>query len=129
MAESNETETKVPDAGTAVAPARPKRRAATKPAPRRRPRHKGLPPWNVVLLDDDQHTYAYVIEMLGHVFGHPLSKSFLMAEEVDRQGRVIVMTTHRELAELKREQIIAYGTDPRIGTCKGSMTAVIEPAR
>jgi ATP-dependent Clp protease adaptor protein ClpS len=47
---------------------------------------------------------------------------------VDATGRVIVLTTHREKAELKRDQIHAYGADFRIAACKGSMSAIIEPA-
>ena len=38
--------------------------------------------WAVVLLDDDQHTYEYVIEMLAAVFGHDASSAFRIAEEV-----------------------------------------------
>ena len=34
-----------------------------------------LPPYNVVLLDDDDHSYAYVIEMLGDVFGYDVDKA------------------------------------------------------
>lgn len=86
------------------------------------------PLWNVILLDDDDHSYEYVIELLGAVFGHPPEKSFQMAVEVDATGRAIVFTAHRELAELKQEQIHAYGKDWRIPRCAGSMTAVIEPA-
>ena len=115
------------DSGAAVAPAKPQR--TTKAKPSKKPRTRQLPPWNVILLDDDDHTYDYVIEMLCGVFGHPVEKAFHMACEVDSTGRVIVCTTHRELAELRREQIIAWGTDPRISSCRGSMTAVLEPAR
>lgn len=86
------------------------------------------PLWNVVLLDDDDHTYEYVIEMLTKIFRHDLQRAFKMAQEVDRSGRVIVDTTARETAELRREQILSYGPDPRIPKCKGSMSAVIEPA-
>ena len=87
-----------------------------------------LPPYNVVLLDDDHHTYQYVIEMLGKLFGYDERKAFKMAEEVDTKGRMIVLTTHKEKAELKRDQIHAYGADFRMETSKGSMSAVIEPA-
>lgn len=89
---------------------------------------KPMPPWNVVLLDDNDHTYEYVIEMLHRLFGHPIELCYLMAREVDLMGRVIVLTTHRERAELEQERIHAYGADPRIPRCKGSMSAVIEPA-
>lgn len=107
-----------------VAVAEPK--IKTKPASRPQPRT--MPQFNVILLDDDDHSYDYVIEMLGIVFTHPVERAFQMAKEVDKSGRVIVLTTHKELAELKRDQILAYGADPRLSRSKGSMTAVIEPA-
>jgi ATP-dependent Clp protease adaptor protein ClpS len=99
-----------------------------KPGKKRRRKNKQLPPFNVVLLDDDDHTYDYVVEMLRSIFSHTEQKAFKMAEEVDNTGRVIVFTTHRELAELKRDQIHAFGADSRIASCQGSMTSVIEPA-
>lgn len=86
------------------------------------------PRWHVVLLNDDDHTYDYVIEMLGKVFGHSPEKAMCLAVEVDTQGRVIVDTTTKERAELKQEQIHAYGPDWRLPRSQGSMTAVIEPA-
>jgi ATP-dependent Clp protease adaptor protein ClpS len=86
------------------------------------------PPYHVILLNDDDHTYQYVMEMLKDLFGHPLEKGFLLAREVDLRGRAIVCTTSLERAELKRDQIHAYGPDARIPECKGSMTAEIEPA-
>ena len=86
------------------------------------------PPYNVVLLDDDDHTYEYVIRMLKELFGYPEEKGFQMAKEVDSTGRVIVLTTTMEHAELKRDQIHAFGPDPLITRCKGSMSATIEPA-
>jgi ATP-dependent Clp protease adaptor protein ClpS len=82
----------------------------------------------VILLNDDDHTYDYVIEMLKALFAFPDEKGFRLAEEVDRAGRVILMTTHRERAELKRDQIHAYGADYRVASCRGSMSATIEPA-
>jgi ATP-dependent Clp protease adaptor protein ClpS len=89
---------------------------------------EGLPPYNVVLLDDDDHSYEYVILMLKKVFGHPIEKGYELAQEVDAKGRVVVATTNLEQAELKREQIQAFGPDPLIPRCKGSMSATVEPA-
>ena len=86
------------------------------------------PRWHVVLLNDDDHTYEYVIEMLMKLFGHPIERAFEMAREVDTSGRVIVDTTSRERAELKQEQIHAYGKDWRLPRCQGSMSAELEPA-
>jgi ATP-dependent Clp protease adaptor protein ClpS len=99
----------------------------TRPARKRRRKSKQLPRFNVVLLDDDDHTYDYVIEMLRSLFGHDEQKAYQLAKEVDASGRVIVYTTHRELAELKRDQIHSWGLDWRIASCQGSMTSVIEP--
>jgi ATP-dependent Clp protease adaptor protein ClpS len=89
---------------------------------------KKQPPYHVVLLNDDDHTYEYVIEMLRSLFGHPVERGFQMAKEVDTTGRVIVTTTTKEHAELKRDQIHAFGPDSRLPRCKGSMSATIEPA-
>ena len=88
-----------------------------------------LPPYNVVLLNDDDHTYDYVIEMLGSLFGYNPTKGFSMAHQLNPQGRVIVLTTHKELAELKRDQIHEFGKDWRLDRCAGSMSAVIEPVQ
>jgi ATP-dependent Clp protease adaptor protein ClpS len=87
---------------------------------------KKQPPYNVVLLNDDDHSFEYVIAMLQKIFGHPKEKGYQMAWEVHTQGRVIVLTTSKEHAELKRDQIHAYGPDAYIPRCKGSMSATIE---
>jgi ATP-dependent Clp protease adaptor protein ClpS len=89
---------------------------------------KRQPPYNVVLLNDDDHSFEYVIRMLQSLFGHPPEKGYQMAYEVHTQGRVIVDTTSKERAELKRDQIHAFGPDPHIPRCAGSMSADIEPA-
>jgi ATP-dependent Clp protease adaptor protein ClpS len=89
---------------------------------------KRQPPYNVILMNDDDHSFEYVIGMLRKLFGYPPEKGMRMAEEVHTTGRVIVLTTTLELAELKRDQIHAYGPDPLIQRCKGSMSAMIEAA-
>jgi ATP-dependent Clp protease adaptor protein ClpS len=104
----------------------PKTRRRAKRA--RRPKRQQLPPYNVVLLDDNVHTYDYVIEMLARLFGHERTRGYQLARQVDASGRAIVMTTHRELAELKRDQIVTYGADWRIAGSTAGMRAVVEPA-
>lgn len=91
-------------------------------------RTRRQPPYHVVLINDDDHSYAYVILMLKELFGHPVEKGYQLADEVDKQGRAIVFTGAKEVAELKQEQIHAYGPDPTIKRCAGSMTAELEPA-
>ena len=84
--------------------------------------------WNVVLLDDQDHSYDYVIRMVQQLFAHSKEKAFQIAKKVDTEGRAICMVTHKELAELKRDQILAFGRDPLMFSSKGSMTAIIEPS-
>ncbi|MGP1309684.1 MAG: ATP-dependent Clp protease adaptor ClpS [Phycisphaerales bacterium] len=86
------------------------------------------PLWNVVLLDDDDHSYDYVIRIAKTVFAMPEERAFLTAKKVDDDGRVVLMTTHKEHAELKREQVLSFGRDPLIARCTGPMSCVIEPA-
>ena len=89
-------------------------------------KEKKIPQYNVILLNDDDHSFDYVIKMLKELFGHPVEKGMQLATEVDASGRAIVLTTTLEHAELKRDQIHAYGKDPGISACKGSMSATIE---
>jgi ATP-dependent Clp protease adaptor protein ClpS len=86
------------------------------------------PVYNVVLLDDDEHTYDYVIEMLCKLFLMSDAEALRKAVEVDTAGRVIVITCELPQAEFARDQIHAYGADPRMPQCKGSMSAIVEPA-
>ena len=80
----------------------------------------------MILWDDDDHSYAYVTAMMMEVFRFPAEKGFQIATEVDTRGRCIVLTTTKEHAELKRDQIHAYGKDDLIQDCKGSMWSTIE---
>ena len=99
--------------------------AAVRPEKDKKPRRQ--PPYNVILWNDEDHTYEYVIVMLHELFAHPLETGYQLAKEVDSQGRAVVLTTTREHAELKRDQIHAYGKDQLIENCQGSMWATIEP--
>lgn len=100
-----------PGGGTAV---------VEKPAP---PIRKNAPLYHVILHNDDDHSYEYVIRMLIALFNKTSERAFEHACEVDTTGVTIVDTTNLERAELKRDQIKAYGNNPR-----GSMSASIEPA-
>ena len=102
---------------------RPKResRPSQEEHPKRQPRY------NVILWNDEDHSYAYVVAMLMQLFGHPQEKGYQLASDVDTLGRAVVLTTTREHAELKRDQIHAFGRDMFIDDCAGSMSSSIEP--
>jgi ATP-dependent Clp protease adaptor protein ClpS len=87
-----------------------------------------VPLYRVVLLDDNDHTYDYVIEMLQQIFIFSLDQAYRHAEEVDRSGRTVLITCELPEAEFARDQIHAYGPDWRLPRSMGSMSAVIEPA-
>ena len=57
-----------------------------RPVEKEEQKTEGLPPFNVVLLDDDDHSYEYVIMMLKKIFGHPIEKGYVMAQEGDATG-------------------------------------------
>jgi ATP-dependent Clp protease adaptor protein ClpS len=96
-------------------------RTAYETKPRRQPRY------HVILWDDDDHTYEYVIRMMQELFSHSAEKGFQIAETVDKTGRAICLTTTKEHAELKRDQVHAFGKDALMPRCQGSMRATIEP--
>jgi ATP-dependent Clp protease adaptor protein ClpS len=98
--------------------------AAAAPARRNKPRRQ--PRYHVVLWNDDDHTFQYVIAMLRQLFGHPRERGFQLAKEVDHSGRAIVLTTTKEHAELKRDQIHAFGADRLLARSTGAMWATIE---
>lgn len=117
-----DSEEKAAEAGVGTVMVEPKR----KPARERRKRR--VPRYHVILWDSDQHSYDYVERMLRELFGHTKEECHKLAETVDAQGKVTVLTTTKEHAELKRDQILAYGKDELMRNCKGSMHATIESA-
>ena len=94
-----------------------------------REREELTPEYNVVLLDDDDHTYDYVIEMLQTLFVFSHDQAYRHAVEVDTHGRTILMTCALPEAEFARDQVHAFGPDRRMPRSMGSMSAVIEPAK
>ena len=101
---------------------------STQPREKKKQKTKGQLPYNVILLNDDEHSFVYVVRMLKTLFRHPPELGYRMALEVHTTGRVIVATLDLEQAELKRDQIHAFGPDPLVRRCKGSMSAIIELA-
>lgn len=91
-------------------------------------RTRRMPPYNVVVLNDEDHTFEYVIEMLIKLFAHSLPRAKELTWEIHSRGRAIVYTTHKEKAELKRDQVLAYGADPRLARSTCSLRCFIEPA-
>jgi len=99
---------------------RPQNRNKKKSKPKKEPR------FHVILWNDDDHTYEYVIIMLHVIFGYPAEKGFRLALEVDTYGKAIVFTSSLEQAEIKRDMILGFGPDPRLEQSKSSIIATLE---
>ncbi len=90
---------------------------------------KMQPNYHVIIWNDEEHSYDYVIELLMVLFGHSFERAFQITDEVHHSGKGIAWTCHQELAELKRDQVLAFGADWRMPKVShGSIRATIEPA-
>ena len=119
-----------PDSEAAVAEPETVVSTQTAPAAKVAPdtRTKRLPPYNVVILNDEEHTFDYVIELLTKLFAHTVKAAIELTWRIHLSGRAVVYTTHKEKAELKRDQVLSYGPDPRMSSSKASLGCYIEPA-
>lgn len=85
--------------------------STSRPKPASDTRPKQQPPYAVIVENDDQHTFLYVIEALMKVCGHAPEKGFLLAQQIHTQGKAVVWSGTMELAELKRDQLRGFGPD------------------
>ena len=102
----------------------------TSPKKRTRPvtTPKRLPPYAVVVLNDDVHTFEYVIETFMKVFGYSPEKSFQLAETIHTSGRGVVWSGSKEVAELKADQVRSAGPDFYAShEVEGPLGVLIEP--
>lgn len=87
---------------------------------------KTVAPFKVVLFNDEEHTYDYVVEMLTFVCKLSRENAFRCAVEVDLTGRTIVCYGTRSECESTRSKILAYGPDHRLPQSMGSMRAEVQ---
>ncbi len=66
-----------------------------------------IPPYKVILLDDNATTMEFVIRILIRLFGKDLDTAQQLMWEVHTQGAAHVATLSKEQAELKQEQVHA----------------------
>lgn len=85
-------------------------------------------PYHVIILNDEEHTFEYVIEMLQAIFSFSASAAMSHTIEADATGSSIVYTCGLPEAEHKRDLIHAYGPDWRMPNSRGSVAALVEPA-
>ncbi len=86
------------------------------------------PLYSIILFNDEEHTYGYVIEMMTNLFDKSQQEAFEIAYEVDYIGQAVVKTCPYEEAVLGCKQILSYGPDPLLGYSRGSMKAIVQEA-
>lgn len=82
-----------------------------------------LPPWKVLLLNDEVTTFEFVIYVLVTLFQKPAEEAVRLTWEVHRSGSALVTVTSFERAELYVEQVTSLAR-PR----GFPLTATIEAA-
>ena len=89
--------------GTAV-----KERPKKKPTAKKRP-PGFLPPWKVLLHNDDENDMEFVIETILMLTSLEEQQALLAMKEAHDEGVALLLTTHRERAELYQEQFTSRG--------------------
>lgn len=84
---------------------------------------KICPNWNVIILNDDYHTYDFVISVMVKVFRKTEQEAFVIAFMVDQKGQAIAATCSKERALLYQEQVAAIKEGKL-----GAIGCTIEPA-
>ena len=97
---------------TQAASANPTRRPKSTPS---KPKH--LPPYKVLLHNDDVNEMGYVVQVIRRLTPLSLPEAVARMLEAHCKGISLLLTIHRELAELYAEQFASYG-----------LTVTIEPA-
>jgi ATP-dependent Clp protease adapter protein ClpS len=81
----------------------------TKPNPTQKPSPKTptetLPPWNVLLHNDEVNEMGFVVESLCRFARLSLPAATRCTMEAHKKGLSLVLSTHREHAELVAEQL------------------------
>src|SRR5580765_2134187 len=78
---------------------------ATTPREREETHTRLLPPFNVILDNDDYHSFEFVLEVLRKVLGCTEQRAFQLTEEAHTKGRAVIWSGAKEVAEFKLEQI------------------------
>jgi ATP-dependent Clp protease adaptor protein ClpS len=101
----------------------------TRPRSKDETRTRRVPPFNVILENDDHHSWEFVIDVLCKALGVSKERAFQFTFEAHNTGRAIVWTGPKEGAELKVEQITTFHENHHSsGKPLGPLGCHIEPA-
>lgn len=91
-------------------------------------RTRRVPPYNVILENDDHHSMEFVIEVLQKSLGYSVERAVQLMLEAHNSGRSIVYTGPKEVAELKVDQITTFHEIREGNRDLGPLGCYIEPA-
>ncbi len=100
----------------------------TRPKAGEQTRTRRVPPYNVILWNDDHHSMEFVIEVLCKALGYSVERSFRLMMLAHSTGRAVIWTGPKEGAELKAEQIRTFPEIRPDGKQLGPLGCSIEPA-
>lgn len=110
-------------------PSIPDVNVAPREATREQTKTRRVPPYNVVLENDDHHSQEFVVDVLSKALGYAKERSFQLMMLAHTSGRAIVWTGPKEVAELKAEQIRTFHEVRAFDSARlGPLRCYIEPA-
>ena len=116
MAEKKQPEKEQSSAGESGGTATAKPKRAAKTTPKQKPPQM-LPPWKVLLHNDDKNSRDFVVDSIIELTPLKKQDAKLRMKEADETGVALLLTTHKERAELYKDQFESKG-----------LTVTIEPA-
>lgn len=88
-----------------------------------------VPPYNVILHNDDHHSMEFVVLTLCKVIGCSVEKAYELMMQAHTSGLAVIWTGPKEVAELKADQIHScHEIRDENGKDLGPLTCTIEPA-
>jgi ATP-dependent Clp protease adaptor protein ClpS len=109
-------------------PAFPETTVTTRPKRREETSTRRVPPYHVVLENDDHHSIEFVVEVLCKALGYVPERSVQLTLQAHHTGRAIVWTGPKEVAELKCDRIRSFHETRAGGADLGPLGCTIEPA-
>jgi ATP-dependent Clp protease adaptor protein ClpS len=106
----------------------PETQVVTRTKPKQRAETRKIPPYHVILENDDHHSFPFVVEVLCKAMGFTEERAIQLTNEAHTKGRCVVWTGTKEVAELKAEQIQTYHEIRDDGRKLGPLGVTIEPA-
>jgi ATP-dependent Clp protease adaptor protein ClpS len=100
-----------------------------KPKTGKKKRTRRVPPFNVIIENDDFHSFEFVVDVLRKALGYAEERCYQLTMLAHTSGRAVVWTGPKEVAELKADQIRTFHENRAADSARlGPLGCTIEPA-